>query len=104
MKITVKMQDDLVVICSKCHWSGAIQDAHWMNEFVEYGYCPTCGGKEFDDIDTWEQEEVKDKWTFERIYDGWKARAFVYLLLAGILVFGIVPWIWGWCSFFKWIF
>lgn len=102
------MSEDLVVICSKCHWSGAIQDAHWMNDFVEYGYCPTCGGKEFDDIDSWESckkyLEPEDKWTFERIYDGWKARAFVYLLLICGLLFGVLPWIWGCCSILKWIF
>ena len=83
MKITTKMLDCEIVICSKCHWSGAIQDAHWMNEHVEYGYCPICGSKEFDDIDSWEQKEYDDQvhqhpslaWVNEWTWTGWKAKA-----------------------------
>jgi hypothetical protein len=77
-----------------------------MNEHVEYGYCPTCGSKDFNDLDTWEScqkhLEPEDKWTWT--FDGWKARILVYVLFACALIFGLVPWIWGWCSFFKRIF
>ena len=109
MKITVKMKDDTIVICSKCHWSGAIEDGHWMQE-TEFGYCPKCGSSEFDDLETWEQVKYDDQvhqhpslaWAYE--WTGWKARAFVYLLMVFVLLFGLVPWVWGWCSFFKWVF
>lgn len=97
MKITVKMKDDTVVICSKCHWSGAIEDAHWMQE-TEYGYCPACGSSEFDDLETWESYEnlePEDKWTWEWTWTGWKARVAVYALIAMFVIFGIFPWVWG---------
>ena len=37
-------------------------------------------------------------------YNGWKARAIVYLIMAGIVLIGILPWIWGVVSIFKTIF
>jgi len=93
MKITVKMSDTTVVICSKCHWSGAIEDAHWMQE-TEYGYCPSCGSAEFDDLESWEQAdygEEEEEWT----WTGWKARVAVFASLVGIAVFIVVPWGFG---------
>lgn len=105
MRITVKMSDDTVVICSKCKWSGCIDLANWMQE-VEFGYCPKCGSAEFDDLETWEQvdydedtEEAMYKhlqpWKSEWTWTGWKARAAVWGLLFGFLVFILIPWGFG---------
>jgi hypothetical protein len=121
------MSDTTVVICSKCNWSGAIEDASWMQEH-EFGYCPSCGSSEFKDLESWEQIESTgresegsdftwhDKLTWIGFYPiaimtamltswtGWKARVAVYVLMASAFLFGLVPWVWGWCSFFKWVF
>lgn len=113
MKITVKMVDDTVVICSKCKWSGCIDLANWIPE-TEYGYCPKCGSSEFDDLESWEQADYDDHvhdniscedamfgepmiwpWEWTWTWTGWKARVAVYTLLAIFIIFGAFPWIWG---------
>lgn len=88
------MSDTTVVICSKCHWSGAIEDAHWMQE-TEYGYCPTCGSYEFDDLESWERvkyDNYDNTPISEWIWTGWKARVSVFVLFAGTFIFLFIPW------------
>lgn len=121
MKITVKMKDDTIVICKKCHWSGAIEDGHWMQE-TEFGYCPKCGSSEFEDLETWEQVEYNCGGVYDREaevelfgktfnYTGWKARLIIYVLnqaiLAGCFFLSallVIPWIIGIVKIIKWIF
>ena len=113
MKITVKMSDTMVVICSKCNWSGAIEDAHWMQE-TEYGNCPSCGSSEFNDIEAWEKVEEYsfgggptddpgiDSFTWE--WTGWKARIAVYALMVVLAIFIGFPLVWGYIDILKRIF
>jgi len=91
MKITAKMKDDTVVICSKCHWSGAIEDAHWMQE-TEHGYCPACGSSEFDDLETWETYDNYDDDITTWEWTGQKAVIAVYALMIGVGIFIVIPW------------
>ena len=84
MRISVKDKSTAKVIC-ECGWKGQIQDANWMQE-GEFGTCPDCGKEEAFTID-----EFSKSWE----WDGWKAQVIVYAMLAGAVIFGIVPWIWG---------
>jgi len=87
MKITVKDADRDVVKCDNCEWEGQIQDADWMQE-SEFGWCPDCGSE---DAFTRTEVHYEDMWE----YDGWKAKAIVYSLMAVMAIFGIIPWLWG---------
>lgn len=37
-------------------------------------------------------------------YDGWKARTIVYSIMAGMIIFGFIPWIWGVIDIFRRVF
>jgi len=90
MKITVKDIGTDRVKCDNCGWEGEIQDADWMQE-SEFGWCPDCGSE--DQFTKKEEEEEID--IIEWQWDGWKARLAVYSIIAGIVIFGIIPWLWG---------
>lgn len=99
MKISVKDKSTNVVIC-KCGWKGQIQDANWMDE-EEYGKCPECSSEDFIGFEFENEDEFDDCIDWE--VDGLKARLIVYAMLAGALIFGMIPWIWGLIEEFKFI-
>jgi hypothetical protein len=94
MKISVKDNGRDIATCN-CGWRGEIQDANWIQE-DEFGKCPECGSENFI---AYKYDEWNDIYKWE--WDSWKARLAVYAMLAGTLIFGMIPWIWGLIEEFK---
>jgi hypothetical protein len=89
MRISVKNNPTDIVTCI-CGWKGQVHDAEWIQE-SEFGWCPDCGKEEDFEFDSTVDDSGHEKWE----YSGWKAILIVYGILAGSLVFGLVPWVWG---------